>query len=111
MFARYYHPYFVPTERRGTISSTVKDSAHILPRIAGKRSLNPPPDDVPFDTTPDFAGSCRNTTLSGVRIGVPRNAFHGFKSVEDGAFTKALVMLTQVGAQTVENTNLAAAEE
>jgi amidase len=95
----------------GPFSRTVKDSAHILTQIAGKSQRDPRTDDIPFDTIPDFAESCKGTNLNGIRIGVPRNAFPGIGSVEHKAFTKALETLSHAGAQIVEDADLLAAEE
>lgn len=95
----------------GPMTRTVKDSAQILTYIAGRSPLDPATDEIPFDTIPDFAASCQGNDLSGMRIGVPRNAFSGIRAFEDKAFTEALKVLTQAGAKIVEDTNFLAAEE
>lgn len=59
---------------------------------------------------PDFAASCAGTNLDGIRIGVPRNAIPKDELVREDAFTEALRILTQAGAEIVD-TDLLAAEE
>lgn len=95
----------------GPLTRTVKDSAHILTLIAGKSQVDPRTDDIPFEAIPDYEASCKGTDLNGIRIGVPRNAFHDIGPVEDKAFTKALETLRLAGAHIVEDANLLAAEE
>jgi amidase len=95
----------------GPFTRTVKDSAHILTLIAGKSQADPRTDGIPFETIPDYAKSCQGTDLTGIRIGVPRNAFPGIGPVEDKAFTKALETLSLAGAHIVEDANFLAAEE
>lgn len=66
--------------------------------------------DIPFNTTmSDFTTSCSGTSLSGIRIGVPRNAFPR-GSVLEHAFIDALGTLTQAGAKIID-TNLLTTEE
>lgn len=66
-------------------------------------------------TSPNYVKSCRLTALSGLRLGIPRNAI-ALEADETSvpqiqAFSKALHILRSAGAVIVDNANFTAADE
>ncbi|RDW67052.1 hypothetical protein BP5796_09801 [Coleophoma crateriformis] len=97
----------------GTLTRTVKDAAHLLGGFAGRSEFDKFTWNIPFDTLPDYAAVCNGTNLQGFKIGVPRNAFMGMniKPAALAAFELGLKILTDAGAQVVENTDFKATDD
>jgi len=98
----------------GTLARTVKDAAYLLQAIAGKDPNDNYTSAIP--NVPNYVKACKLSGLSGMRIGVPRNAIAlgsttTFEPAQSTAFEKALSVLRNAGAIIVDNTNLTAAEE
>ncbi|KAL9609189.1 MAG: hypothetical protein Q9167_006027 [Letrouitia subvulpina] len=94
----------------GPMARTVRDAAYLLQAIAGKD-----PDDnytlaQPFDTPPEYVGSCNYSSLRGKRIGIPRNVIIADPSeaVVLAAFESAIQTIKRAGATIVDNTNITA---
>ncbi|RWA10549.1 hypothetical protein EKO27_g4556 [Xylaria grammica] len=95
----------------GTLTRTVEDAAYMLSNIAGRSDLDPRTWNIPFQEIPDFTDFC-NTNLTGMRIGVPRNAFPSDAPAPIlASFNRALETLQSAGATVVENANFTAADE
>ena len=60
----------------GTLTRTVKDAAYLVSTMAGRSERDEGTWNIPFQQIPDFTEFCKNTDLSGVTIGVPRNTFN-----------------------------------
>ncbi|KAF2971833.1 hypothetical protein GQX73_g1759 [Xylaria multiplex] len=95
----------------GTLTRTVKDAAYMLNNMAGRSDFDERTWNIPFQEIPDFTDFC-NTNLTGMTIGVPRNAFPSDPPAPIMAsFKLALETLAFAGANIVENANFAAADE
>ncbi|KAI1157832.1 amidase [Nemania serpens] len=95
----------------GTLTRTVKDAAYMLNSMAGRSDFDKRTWNIPFQKIPDFTHFC-NTNLTGIAIGVPRNAFPSDAPAPIMAsFELALETLRSAGATIVENANFSAAEE
>lgn len=96
----------------GTLTRTVKDAAYVLSVIAGRSDRDERTHKIPFDQIPDYTTFCRDTDLTGVSIGVPRNTFTAEASDPVMvSFEAALETLKRAGANIVVNANFPAAEE
>jgi amidase len=96
----------------GTLTRTVKDAAHMLSVMAGRSEDDPRTWDIPFATIPNYAAFCEITDLSGINIGVPRNAINDDAQPSVlRAFEDALAIMRSAGANVVDNTNFTGAEE
>ena len=98
----------------GTLARTVKDAAYLLQAIAGKDPNDNCTSAIP--NIPNYVKACKLSSLSDVRIGVPRNAIAlgstpTFEPAQSTAFEQALTVLRSAGATIVDNTNFTAAEE
>ncbi|KAI0099690.1 putative amidase [Nemania sp. FL0031] len=95
----------------GTLTRTVEDAAYMLNNMAGRSDSDRRTWDIPFPKIPDFTSFC-NTDLTGMVIGVPRNAFPSDSPAPIlDSFTSALETLKSAGAKIVENANFTAADE
>lgn len=93
------------------MTRTVRDAAHVLNAIAGRSESDDLTWNIPFDPVPDFTAACQSTDLPGVRIGVPRNTFLKVPPFVLAAFETALKILSEAGAEIVEEANFESAEE
>ena len=85
----------------GTLARTVKDAAYLLQAIAGKDPNDNYTSAIP--NVPNYVKACKLSGLSGMRIGVPRNAIAlgsttTFEPAQSTAFEKALSVLRNAGA-------------
>ena len=106
----------IPISKRqdvlGTLTRTVKDAAYMLNSMAGKSDMDDRTWNIPFDTMPDFTAFCKNTDLSGITVGIPRNCFDSNAPAPIMAsFESALRTLSSAGAKVVDNANFSAAED
>ncbi|KAK0748312.1 amidase signature domain-containing protein [Apiosordaria backusii] len=96
------------SERQDTIgpmARTVKDAAYLLSAISGKDSKDNYTSSIPFPSIPDYVSACQLGSLSGKRIGVPRNLIQTpppFQYITR-AFTSALDVLRQANATIIDN--------
>ena len=80
-------------------------AAYVLSAIAGKDPNDNYTSAIPFDTIPDYVGALNFSSLSGKRIGVPRNVIYS----ESGdapvlaSFTQALGVIRAAGATVIDN--------
>ncbi|KAK7409129.1 hypothetical protein QQX98_008679 [Neonectria punicea] len=96
----------------GTLTRTVKDAAHLLSTMAGRSDVDERIWNISFDTIPDFTTFYKETDLSGITIGVPRNSFDADStSPFMASFEGALETLRSAGADVVDNANFSAAED
>jgi len=99
----------------GPIVRTVKDAAYILQAIAGVDPLDNYTSAIPGGTIPNYVAACNLASLSGSRIGIPRNVISLFSDNTTGpiieAFEQSLEVLRAAGATIVEDTNFTAADE
>lgn len=108
----------------GPIARTVTDAAHILSAISGRDPHDRLTDNMPFKDVPDYASACSTTSLCGLRIGVPRNAFEEILESQGElasglsilpavmeTFDAALRRLGMAGATVVENANFSGLDE
>lgn len=108
----------------GPIARTVTDAAHILSAISGRDPHDRLTDNIPFEDVPNYASACSTTSLSGFRIGVPRNAFEEVPKLQGElasalsalpavteAFDAALRRLELAGATILENANFSGIEK
>ncbi|PSN70519.1 amidase signature enzyme [Corynespora cassiicola Philippines] len=96
----------------GVIAQTVKDAALVLTAIAAPDEEDPhtisDERDAEGNMRPpqgtDITQACRDNTLEGTRIAVPRHLLENEKNdVVDGAFDEALKQLENLGATIVDN--------
>lgn len=99
----------------GTLTRTVKDGARILQAIAGIDPSDNYTSAIPKGRVPNFVAACRESALSGVRLGVPRNVLSLLVTNTTEpiikSFNQTLDILRAAGAEIIENTNFPAAEE
>lgn len=95
----------------GPLARTVKDAALILNAIAGRSEDDPHTWNIPFDSIPDFSQSCDDGNLSGVTIGLPRNAFSDVAPAVMTAFENAVATFRGLEATVLDDTNFPSAEE
>lgn len=92
----------------GPMARTVKDAAYLLQAIAGMDPYDNYTSAIP--SIPDYVAACNFSSLSGKRIGVPRNAITVSNTTAPiiAAFNAALKTLAAAGATIVDNTNYTA---
>lgn len=85
----------------GPLARTVEDVAALLSVIAGRDPLDPTSSDLPV---PDYSALVRNTSLSGLRVGVVKEMFSNDITSQAAldAVQAALDFLTAKGAELVE---------
>ncbi|KAJ6440092.1 amidase [Purpureocillium lavendulum] len=87
----------------GPMARTVKDAAYLLSAIAGKDTKDAYTKEIPFDKVPNYVASCKDSGLSGRRLGVPRSQFKNKASspamVE---FDRALKTIRDAGAEVID---------
>ncbi len=97
----------------GPLARTVKDAAYILQAIVGVDAHDNYTSAIPV--VPDYVKACRMSGLSGIRIGIARNAIaleaDNTTIPQTDAFEHAVQILRDAGAVIVENANFTAAEE
>jgi len=106
----------IPISKRqdtvGTLTRTVKDAAYMLSMMAGRSDRDNRTWNIPFDTIPDFTTACQETDLTGITIGVPRNAFSSdAPNPIMTSFEGSLEIFRSAGANVVDPANFSAAEE
>jgi amidase len=84
------------------MARTVKDAAFILSVIAGRDEYDEYTNLIPFNTIPNYAASCTSTSLHGLRIGIPRNAFPDTDKVVMEAFSQGIKILQENGATIID---------
>ncbi|KAI1357761.1 amidase [Xylaria arbuscula] len=95
----------------GTLTRSVEDAAYMLSHMAGRSDLDPGTWYIPFPKIPNYTNFC-NTNLSGMRIGVPRNAFPSDAPAPIlASFNSAVETIQSAGATIIDNANFTAAEE
>ncbi|KAK4658996.1 hypothetical protein QC762_106410 [Podospora pseudocomata] len=98
------------SERQDTIgpmARTVKDAAYLLAAIAGKDSKDNYTSSIPFETLPDYVSACQLGSLSGKRIGIPRNLIpsplpQSFQYIVS-SFNTALGVLREANATIIDD--------
>ncbi len=79
--------------------------------VAGRSERDEGTWNIPFQQIPDFTEFCKDTDLSGVTIGVPRNTFNSDPtSPIMVSFEAALKTLASAGAKVVDNVDFPEAE-
>ena len=106
----------IPISKRqdviGTLTRTVKDAAYMLNSMAGRSERDERTWNIPFDPIPDFTSFCKSTDLTGITVGVPRNAFPSDAPAPiTDAFESALRTLSSAGAKVVDSADYPATEE
>ncbi|KAH6649416.1 glutamyl-tRNA amidotransferase subunit A [Chaetomium tenue] len=95
----------------GTLTRTVKDAAYLLTTMAGRSEKDKGTWNIPFENIPDFTTHCKGTDLSGITIGVPRNAFTADPmSPIMLSFESALKTLGSAGATVVDSADFPEAD-
>lgn len=98
----------------GPMAKTVKDAAYILQAIAGKDPHDNYTSAMPGNQPPNYVSACKESSLKGLRIGVPRDILSLYSSDTTlpiiAAFEEALNILRARGARIVD-TNFPLAEE
>jgi amidase len=95
----------------GTLTRTVKDAAYLVSTMAGRSERDEGTWNLPFQQIPNFTEFCKDTDLTDVTIGVPRNTF----TADPGSpimisFEAALKTLASAGARVVDNADFPEAE-
>jgi amidase len=91
----------------GPMTRTVRDAALVLTAIAGPDPRDPAPD-VPVGV--DYVAALTER-LEGLRIGVPRATYWGKHAKLDAEIERALGVLSQLGAEVVDGTDVVTAAE
>ena len=93
------------------MARSVKDAAYVLQAIAGQDPYDNYTSAIPFNgTLPDYVAACNYSSLSGKRIGIPRNLI----TPEQGdapllaSFQQAIEVIRAAGATVMDNTNITA---
>lgn len=99
------------SERQDTIgpmARTIKDAAYVLQAIAGKDINDNYTSAIPFKSLPNYVEACDFSSLSGKRIGVPRNLMDPDSKDETllSAFETAIAVIRKAGATVVDNLNV-----
>ncbi len=93
----------------GPMARTVKDAAYVLQAIAGKDPNDNYTSAIPYTPLPDYVAACNVSSLSGARIGIPRNLIDT-TTTDIGpvlsAFEVAIDVIKKAGATVVDNTNV-----
>lgn len=80
--------------------------------MAGSSDKDPRTKATPFDKVPNYTSYCGSTDLSGLRIGVPRNAINpDTQPVQMATFEAALETMREAGAAIIDKANMSGAEE
>ncbi|KAI0506424.1 glutamyl-tRNA amidotransferase subunit A [Xylaria bambusicola] len=87
----------------GPIARTVKDAVYILSVIAGPSDYDNVTSSFPFAQVPDYLAYCRDTNLTGIRLGVPRSSIASKDPYVLETFERALQCLRNAGASVVDN--------
>lgn len=96
----------------GTLTRTVQDAALLLNSMAGRSEEDDRTWHIPFNPLPDFAALCKETVVSEIRIGIPRNAFDdGTPKYILDAFELAIGKIKSAGATVIDGADFAAAED
>lgn len=90
----------------GPIARTVKDAAYLLDAIAGHDPRDNYTNAIPFYQAPNYAAACKQGSLRGARIGVPRNVLDIPAAYLDApviaAFNRAVEQIEAAGATIVD---------
>lgn len=78
--------------------------------MAGRSEKDERTWDIPFDPMPDFS-LLQRYNLSGIAVGLPRNAFSSVDPAVTAAFEAAVKKFGTLGAQVIDDTNFESAEE
>ncbi|KAG8156735.1 hypothetical protein KVR01_013340 [Diaporthe batatas] len=99
----------------GPMTKTVKDSAYVLESIAGTDPFDNYTSALPSEADLNFIDACKLSSLSGARLGVPRNVIslkaNGNTGPTIKAFNESLDVLRSAGAHIIEATDFPAAED
>jgi amidase len=92
------------------MARTVKDAAYLLQAISGVDTKDNYTQKIPNDgNVPNYVEACKESALSGARIGVPRNVIQArtqdVSRPELIAFEDALATLKRSGAIVIDDTN------
>jgi amidase len=98
------------------MARTVKDAASILQAIAGMDSADNYTTAIPNKgILPDYVAACKSSSLTGARIGVPRNVISKLArdpaSHEIQEFIRAIPVLKEAGATIVDPANFTGIEQ
>ena len=94
----------------GPVARTVKDAVEILAIIAGRSEFDKRTWDIPFSTQ-NLCASCSSTSLSGIRIGIPRDTFSGIPASVIRKFDEAIEILAGANADVIEEANFSSLSE
>ena len=90
----------------GPIAKSVRDAAYVLQTIAGVDERDNYTSSIPGSLTVDYVAACKETALTGVRIGVPYNVLDLYANRIDSsllaAFEQAIKDVEAAGAIVVE---------
>jgi amidase len=96
----------------GTLTRTVMDAAYLLNQMVGRSERDERTWNIPVDPIPDFTQFCQGVDLSGLRLGIPRNAFaDNMPAAIMDAFSMASRTFTSAGAAVIDDANFTAADE
>ncbi|KAI1368528.1 glutamyl-tRNA amidotransferase subunit A [Xylaria arbuscula] len=87
----------------GPMARTVKDAAYLLSVIAGPSDYDDATSSFAFSQIPDYLAHCRDTNLTGIRLGVPRSSIISNDPFVLEIFERALQRLKSAGASIVDN--------
>ncbi|KAG4437306.1 hypothetical protein IFR05_007202 [Cadophora sp. M221] len=97
----------------GPMARSVKDAAYILQAIVGLDPHDNYTSNIPH--VPNYVKACKHSALSGIRLGIPRNAISleldSSTQPQIKALNQAIKVLRATGATVIDNTNFTAAEE
>jgi amidase len=86
----------------GPMARTVHDAAAMLTYMAGPDIDDEQTNGFPFETVPDYASYVESATLSGIRLGVPRNALDDASEYVMTTFNIFLGELKEAGADILD---------
>lgn len=96
----------------GTFGKTVTDAALLLQAISGSDPEDPVTGGNSVYAKPDYAESLKSADLTGITIGIPRDAYFDDIDPEEAELAeKAIKALAQCGAKIVDQANIPSARE
>lgn len=96
----------------GTFGKTVTDAAILLQAISASDPDDPVTGGNSVYTKPDYTESLKSTDLTGITIGIPRDAYFDDIDPEEAELAeKAMQALVECGAKIVDHANIPSARE
>jgi amidase len=104
-------PFSARQDTVGPIARCVKYAATVLSIIAGRSENDERAWEILSNMTTDFTAACESINMSGIRLGIPRNAILNIDETQQRLFKHALEVLKAAGAEIIDHADLLGLEE